>query len=93
MPVEHVLHVPSSLSLFTVHVMKFLGVTFIQKLSWNPHVYNVCNQAGSRLYVLRRMRTILKREELTLVYSFCIRSVFEYNSEVFIGLTEITRPR
>ena len=74
--------------------MKSFAVTINRPIlamidTYLTHLNNVSKQAScSRLHILRRMRAILKKEELIQMYFACIRSVIEYNSEVFIGLTE-----
>ena len=73
--------------------LKFLGMTFEQSLKWDNHIHNICRQASSRLFVLRRMKLFLDKRELITLYYACIRSVLEYNSEVFIGLNEMNNSK
>ena len=69
--------------------MKILGVIFQNSLKWNSHILHVTKSASSRMLLLRRLKKIpmITKADLVDVYNACIRSLLEYNSPIFIGLS------
>ena len=68
--------------------MKLLGVTFDCKLGWNKHVDNIVRNASRRLYVLRCLKGNIPNDKLIVVYNVFVRSLIEYASPLFIGMTK-----
>ncbi len=72
-----------------VSEMKILGITFQNNLKWNSHVDTIVKIAARRIYILRKMKKIpdITKDDLVQVYNSYIRSILEYNCEVFVGMT------
>lgn len=86
MVVGHVTSPVSGLSSYECEFMKILGVTFNKAFKWDDHIHEICRKASSRLRIIRILRNFLTIQELSKVYNACVRSVLEYNCEVFVGL-------
>lgn len=55
---------------------KLLGVTISNNLTWNERVDQVIKKASKRMYFLIQLkRAKVPRNEITLFYTSCIRSV------------------
>lgn len=67
--------------------LRVLGVVVDNKLKWNAHIAYVCNRVAQRLHIIRKLKPMLSYDELHLVYTSIIRSLIEYCSPVFVGLT------
>ena len=81
---------PSSLPAPISESLTVLGVVFHQSLKWNAHTHKIAKTASQRIWLLKnlkRLRTIGKDELLT-VYFALIRSILEYNSPLFVGLSK-----
>ena len=70
-----------------VTTLKILGVTFTKSLKWSNHISSVCRKASSRLFILRRLREFMTKDDLITAYRAYIQSLLEYNSQVMVGLT------
>jgi hypothetical protein len=44
--------------------LKLLRVTFDSKLTFSPHISEICKKASSKVGVLSRLRNIIPREEI-----------------------------
>ena len=75
-------------SISMVNEMRILGVVFNSDWNWNSHIHQVCKMARKKLYLLRKLRPLVSRNDLHLVYTSCVRSVIEYASPVFVGLNK-----
>lgn len=71
-----------------VNEMKILGITINNKFNWNSQIFAITTIANQRLYALRRLKNVLKKEELLLLYNGTIRSVLEYASVVYPVLSK-----
>jgi len=68
---------------------KLLGVHLSVNLTWNEHVTHIVKKGSMRLYAIRALRKCrLTDRQLILVYCSIIRSVLEYTSPVWAGLTQ-----
>lgn len=68
--------------------MKFLGVFFNAMCNWDDHIDYVCRNASRRVYALRRLKSAgISRPDLIIVFCSYIRSLLEYNSPLFVGLS------
>lgn len=63
-----------------------LGVTFDKSLNWEVYTRYVYNKCLSRLFVLRRLKEVLNKNQLKTLYYGFIRSVIEYSNPTFIGM-------
>ena len=66
--------------------LKILGVIFSSDLSWDAFVTDLRKRAVQRLYVIKRLKKCLTRDELLLVYNATVLSVLEYNAPLIVGL-------
>ena len=71
-----------------VQELMLLGVTFNERCTWTNHIESVTKKASRRLFPLRLLRPLLDDEELKVVYYGLMRSILEYASPLFIGLSE-----
>lgn len=74
-----------------VSSMRLLGVHVNDKLTWDSHIDYLRVSCSRRLHILRRLRGLVPREKLHLVYEATIRSLMDYACPVFIGLTKKQR--
>ena len=70
-----------------VKELKILGVVFDQQLNWSSHCDAVVKNASRRLYILRLLKNVISRKDLTRVYNAIVRSRLEYASPLFVGLS------
>jgi len=77
-----------TLSIPTCESAKILGVVMNKNLTWDDHVKYICKKANQRLHILRRLKKLVTKEELHNIYLALIRSLFEYSSQVFVGLNK-----
>lgn len=62
---------------------KYLGVTITDKLSWRPHVDNICQSACQKLCFLRRKLGRVTKDVKLLAYKTYVRPRLEYASAVW----------
>ena len=74
-------------SLF-VDNLKILGLIFDNKLKWKSHVNQIIKITSQRLYALRVLKNIMKRDELKAIYTAIIRSIIDYGSPVFVTISK-----
>jgi ribonuclease HI len=75
----------------TVKNVKFLGLTFDQRLSWTAHINNVVNSSKSKTNLLRSLsgqQWGAGKETLLRIYRTLIRPKLEYGFEVFNTATK-----
>ena len=68
--------------------LRILGVTYERNLSWSAHINNACKRASQRFYILRKLKRLLCREDLLLIYSSLIVSIFDYCGPLFVGINK-----
>ena len=62
-----------------VEEMKILGVTFDYKLTFKPHINNLCKKLSSSCYLLSRLKSFgMKLSELEHIYEYLIESQITY---------------
>ena len=71
-----------------VNELKILGVTFDRKCNWNAHVNNVLRGASRRLFLIRMIKQYVKKDDLITIFNGLVRSILEYSSPLFIGLSK-----
>lgn len=69
---------------------KILGIVWSDDLKWIRHFEAISRMFASRLHCLRVLRNVLQKEELIAVYSSLLRSLLEYCSPLFIGISKDT---
>ena len=68
--------------------VRFLGVMLSESLGWRSHVDFIERKCAQRMYILRRMRPHVTRQEFETIYNVLVRSLMEYASPAFIGLSK-----
>ena len=58
--------------------LNILGVEFDSSLSFSRHVDNLARKASSKISVLRRMKQLLDKKGLCMLYKAQVRSHLEY---------------
>ena len=72
-----------------VSCYKLLGVHLSDNLTWNEHVNHIVKKGSKWLYVIHTLKKCgLTDRQLILVYCSIIRSVLEYASPAWAGLTQ-----
>ena len=71
-----------------VSVTKCLGLFINDKLTWETHINYLRVKCGQRLHIIRRLKSLVPVCKLHDIYSAIIRSVLDYASPVFIGLSK-----
>ena len=65
-----------------------LGVTISDKLKWDKHVEKIIKKTSSNLFLLRKAKNVLNRENLIKIYYGLFDSIFNYCSPAFVGLNQ-----
>jgi hypothetical protein len=68
--------------------LKLLGVYLNNKLNWDTHVEFLRVTCSRRLHILRRLRGLIPRSQLNLVYESIVRSLLDYACPVFTKLNK-----
>jgi hypothetical protein len=74
---------PCVSDLSVVDQVRILGVLFTRDLKWDRHFDNIVKCCSKRLYALRVLRPLLKKDNLKLIYESIVRSLMEYCSPLF----------
>ena len=83
--------IPFSLGGFELQqTLTLLGVSFDSKLSWETHVKNTAKKAAQRIHPLKQMKRFnnITKHQLIQVYNSFILSVLEYNSPLYVGISQ-----
>mgnify|MGYP002634107685 CR=1 FL=1 len=64
---------------------KHLGVTFSDNCKWSVHIDNICCSATKQIFVLRKLKYILNRNNLNKIYLAYILPLLEYACELWDG--------
>ena len=67
---------------------KHLGLFISQDLCWHSHIEMISNKASNRLLLLKRLKYVLDRHTLQILYKSFIRPLLEYASAVWDNCTE-----
>lgn len=65
-------------SIAQVNSIKFLGVTFDHKMTWEEHIDNVSTKLSSACFVIRQLRNTVTLDVLKLAYFGLVQSVLSY---------------
>ena len=66
--------------------IKILGIMFSEDLSWNGHVDKIVKKANQSMYIIRRLKAILSKQQLAQIYNTVILGALEYNSPLLVGI-------
>ena len=61
-----------------VSEIKFLGVTVDNKLSWKPHVLNICKTISRNIGIINKLKNFLPLSSLLMLYSSLILPILNY---------------
>ena len=64
---------------------KHLGVTISSNSKWAEHINNICQKAAKQIFVLRKLKFILNRNNLNKIYVTYILPLLEYACELWDG--------
>ena len=80
-------------SIRQVFESKILGVKIDQFLSWDNHVDHIAKKISSGIAVIKRLKFIVDKDTLILVYNAIVKPHFDYCSEVWdtLGLCNSKR--
>ena len=62
---------------------KHLGVTIYSNSKWAENINNICQKATKQIYVLRKLKFILNRNNLNKIYVTYILTLLEYACELW----------
>jgi hypothetical protein len=62
---------------------KHLGVTISRNCKWAKHIYNICQNATKQIFVIRKLKFILNRNNLSKIYVPYILPLLEYACELW----------
>jgi hypothetical protein len=62
-----------------------LGIIFSNNFSWSKFINKTITKASSNLYLLRILKPLLNKTELTTVYTSLIQSQLDYGSALYVG--------
>lgn len=65
-------------SIEQVDCIKFLGVTFDQKMTWEKHINSISYKLGSTCFLLRQLRNTVTTDVLRLAYFGLVQSILSY---------------
>jgi len=68
--------------------IKLLGVHITKTLDWTFHVDKIAKNAGQRLGILRKAKTVLPSSVLSTLYKTKMRSVMEYCGPIWQGASK-----
>ena len=68
------------------HKLTVLAVQWSCDFKWNSHVERVIRTCSSRLFLLRKLKPLVRKKDLITVYQATIVSVLLYAAPLFVGL-------
>jgi len=71
-----------------VDTIKLLGVIMDPTLTFTTHFNQIIKRASQRLHILRVLKPMMGPKLLLSVYCALIRSLFEYASPIFLGISK-----
>ena len=67
---------------------KHLGIFFSNDGTWHQHIDYLTSKAWTRLNIMRKLKFILDRQSLEIIYTSFIRPVLEYADVVWDNCTQ-----
>ena len=71
----------------SVDNLKLLGVIFDAQNNWSSHVSHVIRSASRNMFLIRSLKTVLPPDSLIMIFNSIVRSILEYCSPLFVGLS------
>lgn len=71
-----------------VSSLRLLGVYLNDKLTWDTHIDHLRVVCSRRLHILRKLRSLISRQELHRVFEALIQSSMDYACPTFVGLNK-----
>lgn len=62
----------------STNTIKFLGLNIDQKLTWEPHINEVCSKISTTCYIIKQLRDTVTYDLLKLLYYGLVQSVLQY---------------
>ena len=63
--------------------LPYLGINLDDTLKWNKHILELCSNISKKLGFLRRLRKVLSKDTLKLLYVSIIQPKFDYAISVW----------
>jgi len=71
-----------------VHEHRLLGVLVDDKISWQPHVNDLCKKISKKVYLLSKLQQFIDTDTRKLFFNAHIKSHIDYASIVWDGCSE-----
>lgn len=68
--------------------LKILGIIYDEHLNWNTQIETMSRKANQKCFLLRNLKQILSKKDLTQVYNAFVLSSLEYCSAFFVGISQ-----
>lgn len=62
----------------STNTIKFLGLNIDQKLTWAPHINEICSKLSTTCYIIKQLRDTVTSDILKLLYYGLVHSVLQY---------------
>lgn len=83
-PITHLKYTLNAKSLKYVNEVKDLGTWFDARLTFNPHIAKLCNEARKCLgFVIRQAKLFTNQHAISVLYNAYVRSKLETNSAIW----------
>ena len=67
---------------------KHFGIFFSNDVTWHQHIDYITSKAWTRLNIMRKLKFILDRQSLEIMYTSFIRPVLKYEDVVWDNCTQ-----
>ncbi len=91
--VHHSMSLPFLPDVQLVDKLMILGLVFNSKFTWSHHIDYIVKKCSRLLFAFRTIRSALTSIQLRLLYCSLVRSVIDYCSPVYIGLSSLDSSR
>lgn len=63
--------------------IKILGMYLQNNLKWDININSIIKKSSSRLYILRKIKPLISKKQLTTIFKGLILSIIDYASQVY----------